>query len=212
MVLVTLSYPPANKLSLMRFCAHLVDRLHHSSIELYLSAVRSLHTDYGYPDPLYNCLQLQPLLRGIKRHQVFKSPSAPACDWQSLDLSNLDNIMLWAACCLGFFGFLRAGEFTVNSSFDASLDLTPADLQADSTLNTQSFGEFIKCTKTDPFQCGCFIFLDQGSISLCPVLALTSYLHLHGQGATPLFIFQDGRHGSFKGLAIFVFAIHLTGS
>ena len=56
---------PASKQTLMRFCAHVADRLHHSSIKVYLSAVHSLHIDYGYPDPLSNCLQPQHLLRGI---------------------------------------------------------------------------------------------------------------------------------------------------
>ena len=50
----------------MRFCAHLADRLHHSSAKVYLSAVRSLHIDYGYPDPLSTCLQLQRPLNEFK--------------------------------------------------------------------------------------------------------------------------------------------------
>ena len=63
-----LSHPllPASKQTLMRFSAHLADRLHHSSVKVYLSAVRSLHIDYGYPDPLSNCLQLQHLLNAVK--------------------------------------------------------------------------------------------------------------------------------------------------
>ena len=56
----------ASKQTLMRFCAHLADRLHHSSVKVYLSAVCSLHIDYGYPDPLSNCLQLQCLLNAVK--------------------------------------------------------------------------------------------------------------------------------------------------
>ena len=51
---------PASEQTLMRFCAHLTDCLHHSSIKVYLLAVHSLHIDYGYPDPLSNCLQLKP--------------------------------------------------------------------------------------------------------------------------------------------------------
>lgn len=191
---------PASEQTLMRFCAHLADRLHHSSIKVYLSAVRSLHIDYGYSDPLANCLQLQRLLRGIKRHQGSNpSQRQPVTAdlmtvlHQSLDLSKPDNVMLWAACCLGFFGFLRAGEFTTNSSFDPAIHLTTADLQVDSSSNPQSFRVFIKCAKTDPFRKGCFIFLGRGSAPLCPVVALTQYLHLRGSAIGPLFIFQDGR-------------------
>ena len=104
---------PASEQTLMRFCAHLPDRLNHSSIKVYLPAVPSLHIDYGYPDPLSNCLQLQWFLRGIKRHQGSNPPQRQTVTaglmgvlHQSLDLPNPDNVMLLAACCLGFFGFL----------------------------------------------------------------------------------------------------------
>ena len=146
----------------MRFCAHLADRLHHTSIKVYLSAVRSLHIDYGFPDPLTNCLQHQRLFRGIKRHQGSNLPQRQPVTAdlmsvlrQSLDFTNPDNVMLWAACCLGFFGFLRAGKFTVNGTFDPTLHLTMADVLVDSATSPQSFKVFIKCSKTDPFRKGC---------------------------------------------------------
>ena len=60
---------PADEQSLMRFASLLADNLHHSSIKVYLSAVRSLPIDNGLPDPLVNCLQLQHLFRDIKRVQ-----------------------------------------------------------------------------------------------------------------------------------------------
>lgn len=65
---------PTNEHTLLRFCSHLADQLHHSSIMVYLSAVRSLQIDYGFPDPLVHCLQLQHLLRGIKRHRGSHQP------------------------------------------------------------------------------------------------------------------------------------------
>ena len=64
--------------------------------------------------------------------------------------------MLWAACCLGFFGFLRAGKFTVNCTFDPSIHLTVQDLQVDAEANPSSLRVRIKSSKTDPFHQGCF--------------------------------------------------------
>ena len=130
---------------------------------------------------------------------------------QSLDLSNPDNAMLWAACCLGFFGFLQAGEFTTISSFDPSVDLTPADHQVNSSMNPQSFRVFIKCATTDPFRHGCFIFLFCGSAPLCPVSSLTNYLHLPWTRYWASLHFP-GWLSSVKGHSNFVSASHLTGS
>ena len=123
---------------------------------------------------------------------------------QSLDHNNPDNVMLWAACCLGFFGFLRAGEFTVNGTFDPTLNLTMADVQVDSSTDPQRFRVFIKCSKTDPFHKGCFIFLGCGSFSFCPVVSLTNYLHLRGPGTGPLFIYQYGTPLSRSQLSSFL--------
>ena len=53
----------------MHFAAVLADNLNHSSIKVYISAVRSLYIDQGFPDPLLRCLRLQRLLRGIKSVQ-----------------------------------------------------------------------------------------------------------------------------------------------
>ena len=190
---------PTSEQTLLRFCSHLADRLHHSSIKVYLSAIRSLHIDQGFPDPLVNCLQLQRLLRGIKCHQ---GSSLPQCQpvaadlmriiQRSLDAHNSEYIMLWAACCLGFFGFLRAGEFTVNCAFDPSIHLTVQDLQVDAEVNPSSLRVRIKSSKTDPFRQGSFIYLGCGQAPLCPISAILAYLHLRGPSSGPLFIDTHG--------------------
>lgn len=190
---------PASQETLMRFCSHLADNLHHTSIKVYLSGIRSLHIDEGYPDPLADCLQLQRLLRGIKRCQgsnlVKRRPitgKLMQVIYNSLDMSEYNQVMLWAACCLGFFGFLRAGEFTVNSPFDPKFHLIPQDLQVDSLVDPKSIKGYVKCSKTDPFRQGCFIYIGKNSSSMCPVKAIIRYLHLRGPGAGPLFTHRDG--------------------
>lgn len=184
----------------MRFSALLADSLTHSSIKVYLSAVRSLHIDNGLPDPLVNCLQLQRLLRGVKRVQGSASRSRLPITidllkviQQSLDMRDSDHVMLWAACCLGFFGFLRAGEFTINSSFDPSVHLSIGDIQADSLVNPTCFKVRIKCSKTDPFRKGCDIYVGRGNSAVCPIVALSNYLVLRGPAPGPVFQFVSGR-------------------
>ena len=177
----------------------LADNLNHSSIKVYLSAVRSLHIDHGLPHPLVNCLPLQRLLRGIK---WVHGPASPRClpitvdhlkvIQHTLDLSTRCHVMLWAECCLAFFGFSCAGEFKVNSAFDPNTHMTVSDLQADSLVNPSCFKVCIKCSKTDPFRVGCDIYFGRGSGSVCPKTALGSYLSLRGSAPGPLFMFSDG--------------------
>ena len=100
--------------------------------------------------------------------------------------------MLWAAWCLGFYGFLRAGEFTANSTFNPDIHLAVSDVQADSLVNPNSFRVHIKCSKTDPFRQGCHIYIGAGERDLCPVRALTQYLHVRGSTPSPLFLLSDG--------------------
>ena len=104
-------------------------------------------------------------------------------------LDPFDHTMVWAASCLGFFGFLWAGEFMVNSPFNPDVHFTINDIQADSLFNPRSFRIYIKCSKMDPFRQGCYIPIGTGSSDRCPVRALTQYLHWHGSTPGPLFYY-----------------------
>ena len=63
-----------------------------------------------------------------------------------------DHFMLWAAFCLGFFGFLRAGEFTCTSQLAFS-----ADVSVNSHSSPTHMQVLLKRSKTDPFGAG-FMF------------------------------------------------------
>lgn len=91
------------------------------------------------------------------------------------------NIMLWAACCTAFFGFLQSGEITTPSlrEYDASVHLSFGDVALDSTHNPTAQVR-IKASKTDPFRQGISIFLGRTDTLLCPIAALTPYMAIRG--------------------------------
>ena len=148
---------------------------------MYLSAVRSLHVDQGFPDPLENCLWPQRVVTGIKRSQgaLSSRPRLPVSSnilriiYSALDLNSFDDVMSWAACLLAYFGFLRSAEFNVPSlsAYNASIHLSMSDVSVDVPLDPSCLQVFIKASKTDPFRKGCYILIGLGSL-LCALSKL----------------------------------------
>ena len=193
---------PTDEWTLCLFATFLANAVQHSTIKVYLSAVRSMHIEQGFPDPFINCLRLQRVLRGIKRTQgVFSSLRLPVTDdimaviFRALDLSTPDHCMFWAACNLAYFGFLRSAEFTVPNlaSFSSAIHLGVADIAVDSGSMPSCLRVQIKASKTDPFRKGCYVHIGRGLFPLCAIQSLLAYLSLRGDGPGPLFIFRDGR-------------------
>ena len=173
-----------------------------SSIKVYLSAVRALHVELGYADPLSNCLRLERVVRGIKRVQgVNPSLRLPVTNdimliiHSHLDTGLVDHSMFWAACCLAYFGFLRSSEFTVPSlkDFNPATHLSVQDLAVDSTTAPSCLQVNIKASKTDPFRKGCVIYIGKARPPLCAVQAVLAYLNLRGDASGPLFLLKSGQ-------------------
>ena len=192
----------ASEWTLCLFATYLADSLRHSSIKVYLSAVRSLHVDQGFPDPLENCLRLQRVVRGIKRSQgaLSSRPRLPVSSnilciiYSALNLNSFDNVMVWAACLLVYFGFLRSAEFTVPSlsAYNASVHLSVSDVSVDVPHDPSCLQVLIKASKTYPFRKGCNILIGLGSPPLCAVQAVISYLACCGHHPGPLFLLENG--------------------
>ena len=100
--------------------------------------------------------------------------------------------MLWAAFCLGFFGFLRSGEFTSPSQDPNECILSVSDVSIDSRQNPQVLTVFLPRSKTDQFGTGNYIYLGRTGTPLCPVAAVLAYLSICPSTPGPLFIFHDG--------------------
>jgi len=113
---------PATEATLVLFVAHLAENnITHATIKVYLAVVRQLHVSTGL-HAWFN-LQLTPrlkqILRGIKKRQAAHQPTRTRLPitihiMQRIQHALLkeppsyNNTMLWAACHMAFFGFMRA--------------------------------------------------------------------------------------------------------
>ena len=66
---------------------------------------------------------------------------------------NYKDIMIWAACCLAYFGLLRVSEFTTSSP-DSSTDLLLLDVALDNCTSPTSIQITLKQSKNDQFRAG----------------------------------------------------------
>ena len=200
---------PVQEIHLCRFASFLAsDNVSHSTIKCYLSALRHMQIARNLPDPLISSMpKLEKVVRGIKSQQSLKKGSKDGRLPITPDLlskirhyleqhfANPDGIMLWAAMCTCFFGFMRSGEMTLpaESAFDPNTHLSFKDVSIDCIENPKIVKLNLKASKTDPFRKGVEVVLGKTDNELCPVTALLAYLALRGSGPGFLFLFADGR-------------------
>ena len=143
-----------------------------STIQSYLAALRhnKLLSDPHGSNPSFHSSHMTLLLRGIKRHQANRGPritrlpitASIMCRIKSTLSSGsrvYSNLLIWAACCVGFFGFLRCGEFLVpdGAEFNPQLHLSLADVSVDTSSPFWTISLLIKVSKTDQFRKSIYI-------------------------------------------------------
>ena len=172
-----------------------------------MSSIGNWHTSCCLHNTYHTALtpRLEQVLRGIKKEQASTRPQRTRLPitvhimtqiYSVLKKSPTDyqSIMLWAACCTAFFGFLRVGEMTVPSqkAYDNSVHLSLDDVALDSRSNPTIIWLTIKQSKTDPFRMGVNLCLGITASVVCPVKAVLPYLAIRGSAPGPLFAFEDG--------------------
>ena len=159
---------PVQDVHLCRFASFLAnEEVSHSTIKCYLSALRHLQIANNLLDPVISSMpKLEKVIRGIKSQQSLKRSSGDKRLPITPDLlqkirryleqhaANPDGIMLWAAMCTCFFGFMRAREMTLpsESAFDPNTHLCFKDVSVDCIEDPKIVKLNLKASKTDPFR------------------------------------------------------------
>ena len=178
---------PASHLTLRYFCAYLSPSVCHTTIKLYLSAIRYHHIQHERQDPTRDTL-LQYVVKGIKRTQSLNTRQllpitllvlkALKSDFHnSPQFSCHDKCMARAAFVVAFYGFLTAGELCSKSvnSFDPDTTL----LWSDVTTTTKDVMLHYRASKTDPFRQGYSITIGATATSTCPLNTVQHYRAIH---------------------------------
>ena len=194
----------ASESALLLFATYLANtNISYVTIKIYISAIRHSHVTTGIHS--YFNLQLTPrlqqVLKGIQKNQSVTHPPKVLLPITIEIMESIKrlilrmprtctNSMIWAACCLAFFGFLRVSEFTIpsNSQFDEASHLCLNNISIDSKDNPKMLQILLKQSKTDPFCRGVSICLGATESNLCPAKGILPYLELRGTCTGPLFI------------------------
>ena len=198
------------------FIAHMgAQGLAASTIEVYLAGLRlfCLLADPTCTAPSFHTPYVNLLIRGIRRVNTGKEPATNRLPITTAMMNHIraglasdphsfQNRVLWAACCVGVFGFLRCSEFVAPDSgpFNPQVHLCMADLVYVNDETHNHIEVQIKATKTDQYQQGARVALGATVTSICPVSVLLDYLTIRGNRPGVLFVNENGspmRRGQF---------------
>ena len=120
---------PTSEVILCQFAGFLGrQHLKHQTIRCYLSGIRYFQIMQSYHDPfIHNLRRLHYVLQGIKSEEAKKIcpshqrlPVTPAIANPPFNPTDFDNILLWTAFRLSFFGLLPSSKITIpnRASYD----------------------------------------------------------------------------------------------
>lgn len=125
---------PISQINLARYIAYLSLKCKYSSIVNYLSVVRLLHLERGYPNPL-ETYWVSTLKKGTRRllgdTPNRKLPITPAIllgIFSLLNLHNPSHSVFWAACLTAFFSFFRKSNLFINTDLPNQKFLTRSNV------------------------------------------------------------------------------------
>ena len=190
---------PASEQDVLCFSAWLITRgLAGSSIEAYLSGIRTAHLSRGIKPPTIKSDLIKTVLAG--RHNIdqldkriglrrSRMPIVPSMlrvlkeELRTSGLDKVDKLAMWASALILFFGALRPGELMCANvgTFDPDFTLLRQDISLKDIMlkgeKLDTLQLFIKSDKTDKEGKGRLLDIYSSDSDLCPVKAYVKYLN-----------------------------------
>jgi len=178
-------------------------RIQPDTIQVYLAALRSYHTDHAFNSDVFDSVHIKRLIKGARN--VF--PPAPKRTRHPITMAILKSILpplsadkddanIHAAFCIAFAGFLRMGEFTntapgLTASGASPKILRRSDISFSENHDTATL--LLRRSKTDVNNTGVRIILARTGDIACPVASLLHLLATDPQDQSDtLFRFING--------------------
>lgn len=197
-------------------------RIQPDTIQVYLAALRSVHTDQAFNSDVFDSVHIKRLIKGARN--VF--PPSPKRIRHPITMTILKSILpsfstdkddanIHAAFSIAFAGFLRMGEFT-NTAADLTLSgaspkvLRRSDISFSENQDTATL--LLRRSKTDANNSGVRIILARTGGIACPVASL---LHLFATDpkdqSDTLFSFTNGPFTRTRVLSALSLGLFQTG-
>ena len=193
------TFKPFSEKSICFFVTYLAEKISLDAIRTYISAIRFYMRLKIAPRKMRT---LNAIIEGIKRTIPQAPQQKPRLPISSKELKQLqekaqqlntqDAAMIWAACLVAYYGFMRVSELTTPNehSHKHNNSLMRYDLQMHNNYMTI----LLRQSKTDKYKIGANITIAANNTTLCPIKAMKNYLKYRGKNPGPLFIFKSNKN------------------
>lgn len=184
--LLDLALVPFSADNVCLYIAYLVDvkSFKYCTIVNYLNIIKHLHKANGLEEPISGNWQIQKVLNGVRRSigdaqkgAELMTPRLLLLIKANLDLNSQNDICIWSACLMGFYGLLRPGNFLHSGKYVEHRDIQICDVH----YHRNGYVIELQWTKTVQFRERKLTIVLPSIVGhpLCPASAIKELLHFH---------------------------------
>ena len=193
---------PASELTILRFITHVSPQVSANSLQVYLAAIRALHVLNGFTPPPITTPRVHLAIRSLSQNAPTTKQAYPItfqilCQFSRFLTNSLNDLALWSAMNIMFFGCLRASELVPTPQQYAMGYYPPlvCHLQF-APLPVKAIILKLARTKTRP-QGRVLVLGCSGHQIVCPYCTIVKYLNVRSIKDTrllksPLLVLGDG--------------------